>query len=114
MTVTARKLLAEFDALPPGDQHQVAAEILRRTAETGDLPDTALDELAAELFRTYDAEEAPVSSPDRGEVWLARACKSIRDQDRRSPLSVGQRSLAMRSVRTASGVDSSVQLHELC
>jgi len=58
MTATARKLLADFDALPPDDQQQVVAEILRRTAEVGDLPETALDELAGELFHGYDAEEA--------------------------------------------------------
>ena len=57
MTATAQKLLAAFDALQPDDQQQVAAEILRRTAGAGDLPDTGLDELAAELFRAYDAEE---------------------------------------------------------
>ena len=58
MTATAQKLLAEFDALPPADRQQVAVEILRRTSEPGDLPEAALDELAAELFRAYDAEEA--------------------------------------------------------
>ncbi len=58
MTAAARDLLAAFDALPPSDQQQVAAEILRRTATTGDLPDGAFDELAAELFRGYEAEEA--------------------------------------------------------
>jgi hypothetical protein len=58
MTTTARNLLAAFDTLPPDEQHQVAAEIIRRTAPDGDLPDAALDELAAELFRGYDAEEA--------------------------------------------------------
>jgi hypothetical protein len=58
MTAIARKLLAAFDGLPPDEQQQVAAEILRRTAAADDLPDAAFDELAAELFRGYDAEEA--------------------------------------------------------
>ena len=58
MTTTARKLLADFDALPLDDQQQVAVEILRRTADAGNLPEMAPDELAAELFRAYDAEEA--------------------------------------------------------
>jgi hypothetical protein len=57
MTTTARKLLAAFDALSPEEQQQVAAEIVRRTASVGDLPEAALDELADELFRGYDAEE---------------------------------------------------------
>jgi len=63
MTATARKLLAEFDALPANDQQQVAVEILRRTAEAGELPDVALDELGAELFRGYDAEETGHAQP---------------------------------------------------
>jgi hypothetical protein len=36
---------------------------LRRTAHGGDLPEAALDELAAELLRAYDAEEAARGSP---------------------------------------------------
>src|SRR5690349_14527330 len=42
----AVEVLAAFDALPPAEQQQVAAEILRRSGGTGDLPDAALDELA--------------------------------------------------------------------
>lgn len=63
MTVAARDLLAAFDALPPNEQQQVAAEILRRTAPTCDMPDAAFGELAAELFRSYDAEEAEGTEP---------------------------------------------------
>lgn len=64
MTASARKLLAAFDALPPVEQQQqVAAEILRRTAAAEDLPESAFDELAAELFRSYDAEEAARAKP---------------------------------------------------
>jgi hypothetical protein len=58
MTTTAREVLAAFEALPPADQQQVAAEILRRFSGTGDLSEAAFDELAAELFRNYEAEEA--------------------------------------------------------
>lgn len=58
MSTAARDLLSAFDALTPQEQQEVAAEILRRTAPAGDLPDAAFDELAAELFRGYDAEEA--------------------------------------------------------
>jgi hypothetical protein len=39
------------------EQHQTATEILRHCAPDESLPDAALDELAAELFRSYDAEE---------------------------------------------------------
>ncbi|HJT76502.1 MAG TPA: hypothetical protein VJ739_04805 [Gemmataceae bacterium] len=63
MTATARKLLAAFDALPPEEQQEVAVEILRRTGAAGDLPEAALDELAGELFRGYDAEEAAGAEP---------------------------------------------------
>jgi hypothetical protein len=48
---------SDFDALPPDEQQQVVVEILRRTAPAGDLSEAAFDELAAELFRGYDAEE---------------------------------------------------------
>ena len=58
MTTRVREVLAAFESLAPEEQQQVAAEILRRTAPAGDLPEAALDELAAELFRSYDAEEA--------------------------------------------------------
>ncbi len=58
MTAAARDLLTAFEALLPEEQQQVAAAILRRTAPTGDRPEAALDELAAELFRGYDAEQA--------------------------------------------------------
>ena len=58
MTATVRELLAAFDALPPEEQHEVAVEILRRTAGAGDVPEAALVELADALFRGYDAEEA--------------------------------------------------------
>lgn len=57
MTTAARTLLAAFEALPPDDQLEVAAEIIRRAPE-GELPDAALDALADELFLGYDAEEA--------------------------------------------------------
>jgi hypothetical protein len=63
MSTSARNLLAAFDALPPAEQQQVVVEILRRTAPADDLPESAFDELAAELFRGYDAEEAARADP---------------------------------------------------
>jgi hypothetical protein len=56
--MTACEMLAAFEALSPADQHQVAAEIVRRSAGTDELPDTAFHEVAAELFRGYEAREA--------------------------------------------------------
>lgn len=58
MTQAALELLMTFDALAPSDQEEVAAEILRRALPSGDLSEDALHELADELFRGYDAEEA--------------------------------------------------------
>jgi hypothetical protein len=57
MTQSARELLSAFEALPPSEQQELAAEILRRSAGRGELTDDTLDDLAAELFRSYDAEE---------------------------------------------------------
>ena len=57
MTVTAKGLLAAFENLEPADRQEVAAEILRRTAGAGEIPDSAFEQLADELFVSYDAEE---------------------------------------------------------
>ena len=57
MTDTAQDVLRAFDTLSPTEQQEVVAEILRRTAPSGELPDEALHELADELFQSYDAEE---------------------------------------------------------
>jgi hypothetical protein len=58
MTVAAHKVLDAFNALAPEEQKQVAVEILRRSSSTGELSDDAFDELTAEVFRGYDAEES--------------------------------------------------------
>ncbi|MFH0982984.1 MAG: hypothetical protein V2A79_15800 [Planctomycetota bacterium] len=58
MTATARDILAAFDVLDPAERRQVAVEILRRSVGVDDLPDAGFEELAAELFRGYEAEEA--------------------------------------------------------
>ncbi len=58
MSVSVPEVLAAFDALSPPEQHQVAMEILRRAMTAADLPEAGFDELAAELFRGYDAEDA--------------------------------------------------------
>src|SRR5262249_16901032 len=58
MSETVRELLRVFDSLSLAEQHEVGVELLRRCTPDGDLPDMALDEVAAELFRAYDAEEA--------------------------------------------------------
>lgn len=60
MTAAAQQLLNSFDALPDGDKHQVAVEIVRRVVGTAwsGLPESALVEAADDLFRALDAEEA--------------------------------------------------------
>lgn len=63
MTEIVRNLLRTFDALSPAEQHEMTAEILRRCAPGEDLPNAALDGLAAELFRSYDAEEDARAAP---------------------------------------------------
>jgi hypothetical protein len=63
MTARAREVLAAFDALSPAEQQQVTVEILRRSSGASALPEEALAELAAELFRSYEAEEAAGGKP---------------------------------------------------
>ncbi len=58
MTVTARKVVAAFNSLSLADKLEVVAEIMRRFEGKGDLDESGLHELADELFRSYDAEEA--------------------------------------------------------
>ncbi|MBW3543890.1 MAG: hypothetical protein KY476_26885 [Planctomycetes bacterium] len=58
MTEAAEGLLTAFDNVTPREQQQVAVEILRRSSASADLPEEAFDELAADVFRSYDAEEA--------------------------------------------------------
>jgi hypothetical protein len=59
MTEPVRQLLISFDTLSASEQHEAAVEILRRLAPSeADLPESALVELAGELFRALDAEAA--------------------------------------------------------
>jgi hypothetical protein len=58
MTLAAQNILVAFDALDAEEQQRVAVEILRRSAGVEDLPDETFDELAADVFHVYDAEES--------------------------------------------------------
>lgn len=59
MSDQIRQLLNLFDALPESEKQTAVAEILRRTPQAeGDVPVSALDALADELFSALDAEEA--------------------------------------------------------
>ncbi len=63
MTTAASEVLKAFDALPLAERQEVAVEILRRSAPADELPEGAFEELAAELFCGYDAEEAGHAGP---------------------------------------------------
>jgi hypothetical protein len=63
MTKAAQDILNAFVALPPAEQREVAVAILRQTAPDEDLSESAFNEIATELFRTYDAEEAAGDKP---------------------------------------------------
>ena len=59
MPTAVQQLLAAFDALPDEDREVVVIELLtRHPVGAGELPDGAFVELADELFRAYDADEA--------------------------------------------------------
>lgn len=60
MSETASQLLATFDSLPPQEQHELIAAMLRRTGEIPDtfLSDDALVDLADNLFQAIDMDEA--------------------------------------------------------
>jgi hypothetical protein len=62
--VSAQQLLAAFDALPAAEREALLNELLtRHPVGAGELPDESLVELADELFRGYDAEEAGRAAP---------------------------------------------------
>ncbi|MDQ2868608.1 MAG: hypothetical protein M3R59_09410 [Verrucomicrobiota bacterium] len=52
-------LLSEFDRLPPEEQREFSAIIIRRAAllDYGDLTDEEMTASAASIFATLDAEE---------------------------------------------------------
>ena len=59
MSQTARQLLTAIEALPDAERETVVAELLtRHPVGAGDLPEAARVELAGELYRSTDAEEA--------------------------------------------------------
>lgn len=64
MTAT-QELLTAFDALPDAEGEAVLVELLRRRPTGGgDLPTETFEELADELFRSYDvAEEGSDAAP---------------------------------------------------
>ncbi len=60
MSETAAQLIATFDSLPAQDQHELLAEMLRRSGELPEamLADNHLTGLADELFHALDRKES--------------------------------------------------------
>lgn len=64
MTATAREIVSAFDALPAAEGDAVLAELLlRRPAGDKDIPVEAFEELAEDLFLSYDAAEGADAAP---------------------------------------------------
>ena len=65
MSETAAQILAKFDALPQREQHELLAEMLRRSGElpTSPFADDHLVMLADEVFQSLDAEELRGDDP---------------------------------------------------
>ncbi len=65
MSAAAQELLAAFDSLPAPEQDVVVGQLLlRRPAGADDPARSGYDELADELFQTYDAAEAADADAD--------------------------------------------------
>jgi len=66
MSAAVRGLLVAFDLLPAPEQDAVVGQLLlRRTAGADDSPQAGHEEMADELFLTYDAAEATDAGPAR-------------------------------------------------
>lgn len=65
MSELAAQILAKFNALPPREQHELLAEMLRRGGELPGAPlqDEQLLVLADQLFQSLDAEESRGDEP---------------------------------------------------
>jgi hypothetical protein len=64
MSVAAQNLLRAFGGLPAAEWDAVITELLRRYPPGGgDLAAGAFEELAEEVFRSYDAAEATDATP---------------------------------------------------
>ena len=67
MTGAVQELLDTFDTLSEAEQHEAAAQVLRRVVdgESGEIPEEALVAAAEELFLELDAREAAGGWPGR-------------------------------------------------
>ena len=62
MSSNARAVPDAFDSLPPNEQQELVAEILRRLPDHGELTEQDLAAAADELFLKYDAVETADAS----------------------------------------------------
>jgi hypothetical protein len=60
VSATVQQLIYSFDSLSEADKHEAAVEILRRWGGSleGDLSETALTDIADQLFQQLDSEES--------------------------------------------------------
>ena len=68
MTTLLQQAVAAAAALPPAEQDAVATRLLEELSadhRLGSIPDGAFDQLADELFQTYDTAEATDAAPAR-------------------------------------------------
>ena len=67
MTDIATQLLATFETLPRNEQHELLAQMLRRTGELPDTPmgDVDLSAVADQLLQSLDAEETDGDAPNK-------------------------------------------------
>ncbi len=66
MSAAARALLSAFDTLPDDEREVVVTELLlRHPTGSGDPADGAFDEIADELFQSYDSAETSDADPIR-------------------------------------------------
>jgi hypothetical protein len=65
MSEMAAQILAKFETLPPREQHELLAEMLRRSGELpgAQLQDEHLVILADHLFQSLDDEESRGDEP---------------------------------------------------
>ena len=65
MTVAVRNLIDSFNTLSDTEKHEAAMAILKQSLAvgSGDLPDTALSEIADELFQVMDQSESENAKP---------------------------------------------------
>ena len=63
MSIAVQNLINSFNTLSDAEKQEAAVEILKLTTESGDLAETALCEIADELFQAMDQSESVHANP---------------------------------------------------